>query len=69
MPGPGTVKANATLRNAFRDVLVTLAYAHQPPSKSTVDLVDVTALILEDSLLTIQNHHGILRHNTPLPYM
>jgi hypothetical protein len=69
MPGPGTVEAHATLRNAFRDVLVTLAYVPQPPSKSTVDLVDVTALILEDSLVTIANDHAILRHNTRLPYM
>jgi len=68
-PGPRTMRAHATLRNAFRDVLVTLAYAPRSPSSSTVDVVDVTALILEDSLMSLTNHPGILRPKMSLPYM
>jgi hypothetical protein len=68
-PGPETMKEHAILRNAFRDVLVTLAHMSHPPSKSTVERVDATALILQDSLLILANHHGILRRDTPLPYM
>ena len=68
-PGQDTMKAHALLRNAFRDVLATLAHMPHPPSKRTVEFVDITALILQDSLLTLANHHGILRHDTPLPYM
>jgi hypothetical protein len=67
-PGLRTMRAHATLRNAFRDVLVTPAHAPRPPSTSTVDLVDVTALILEASLVTLSSHPGILRFDTPLPY-
>jgi len=63
------MRAHATLRNAFRDVLVTLAYAPRSPSSSTVDVVDVTALILEDSLMSLTNHPGILRPKMSLPYM
>jgi hypothetical protein len=62
------MERHATLRKAFRDVLVTFAHTPCPPSKSTVDLVDVTALILEDSLLTLANYPGILRHGMKLPY-
>ena len=68
-PGQDTMKAHALLRNAFRDVLATLAHMPHSPSKRTVEFVDITALILQDSLLTLSNHHGILRHDTPLPYM
>jgi hypothetical protein len=66
-PGPRTMREHATLRNAFRDVLVTLARAPRPPSKSTIELVDLTALIVADSLLKLIGHPNILRSDTPLP--
>jgi len=65
-PGPRAMREHATLRNAFRDVLVTFARAPRPPSKSTIELVDLTALIVADSLLALIGHPNILRSDTPL---
>ena len=68
-PGSRTMRAHANCRNVFRDVLVTLAHMPRSPSESTVELVDLTALILEDSLMTLISHPGILRYRTELPYI
>lgn len=68
-PGPRSIRAHAILRNAFRDVLITLARMPRPPSESTVELVDLTSLILADALMALDDHHGILRSNTRLPYL